>query len=72
MRRSAGGSCGPIGASHVMSVTALSATGVALVFEAVALALDADYGRMMRPVEHRRGRHRVAGEGLVPRAEGQV
>ena len=47
--------------------------GAALVLEPVALALDADDGRMVQqPVEHRRGQHRVAGEGLIPRPEGQV
>ena len=48
-------------------------SGAALVLEPVALALDADDGRMMQqPIQHRRGQHRVTGEGLIPLAEGQV
>src|SRR5437016_548051 len=27
---------------------------------------------MQQPVEHRRGQHRIAGEGLIPGAEGEV
>src|SRR3712207_5554705 len=47
--------------------------GTPLVLEAVTLAADLHHGGMVeQAVEHGGGQHRLAREGLVPTAEGQV
>ena len=48
-------------------------TGLALVLESEALAVDAHDDRVVKdPIEHRRGKNGVAGERAIPAAEGQV
>ena len=47
-------------------------SGLALVLEPEALAIDFDDSRVVKdPIEHRGGQHVVAGEGAIPAAEGE-
>jgi hypothetical protein len=47
--------------------------GFAFVFEAEALAIDADDNRVVQdPNEHRHGEYAGAGEGSIPAAEGEI
>jgi len=48
-------------------------SGLALVLESEALAIDADDDRVVQdPIEHRGGKHSIAGESSVPTAEGEI
>jgi hypothetical protein len=46
---------------------------LALILESEALAVDADDDRVVKDtIEHRHGKHAVAGEGRIPAAEGEI
>src|SRR5580704_10281116 len=48
-------------------------SGLALILESEALAVDADDSRVVQDaIEHRGGQHAVAGESAVPTAEGEI
>jgi hypothetical protein len=48
-------------------------SGLALVFQSEALAIDVDDDGVVKdPIEHRHGEHSVAGEGAIPTAEAEV
>src|SRR5260221_5590160 len=48
-------------------------SGLALVLESEALAVDADDGGVVKDaIKHRGGEYAVAGEGAIPTAEGEI
>src|SRR5260221_6249899 len=48
-------------------------SGLALVLESEALAVDADDSGVVKDaIEHRGGEYAVAGEGTIPTAEGEI